>query len=65
MNEQDDLRVEHNEEIQPALDRLLRIVAGELAPLLRGRSSFRLLINGSAEHTFTIEATKFVRLQKQ
>lgn len=65
MDERDDAGGAHHEEIQPALDRLLRTVACELAPLLRDRRSFRVVINGSSEHTFTVEATKFVKLQKQ
>lgn len=62
MKQQDANTVAHNEEIQPTLRRLLETLECELVELLRSKRNFKVTINGSAGHTFTVEVSKFVKL---
>lgn len=52
----------HNDESQQALERLLEAVRVELAALLKSKQNFKVIINGSAGHSFTVEVSKFVKL---
>jgi hypothetical protein len=62
MEKQADVCVKHNDENQQALERLLDAVRVELAGLLASKQNFKLIINGSAGRSFTVEVSKYMRL---
>lgn len=61
MNQQG-AQTEHNEEIQPALRRLIETVEAELAALLASKQNFKVTINGGGGRSFTVEVSKYVKL---
>lgn len=62
MNQQSVSDAGHNDENQQALERLLEAVKAELAALLASKQNFKVIINGSAGRSFTVEVSKYVKL---
>lgn len=62
MEKQATYEVGHNDENQQTLERLLEAVKVELAALLVSRQNFKVIINGSAGRSFTVEVSKFLKL---
>lgn len=62
MESQAEYNAGHNDENQQALERLLEAVKAELAALLASKQNFKVIINGSAGRSFTVEVSKYVKL---
>lgn len=62
METQAEYNAVHKDENQQALERLLEAVKDELAALLASKQNFKVIINGSAGRSFTVEVSKYVKL---